>query len=368
MDVTATRKQLVDGLKLVTGAVPLQKTLPVLSHVLIEAVDAGLRLTATDLDVWAQTTVQADIKTPGAALLPAGTLVPLVAKLPNASVHLTGITRARVRIECARSDVELAGIDRNEFPKEPEVAFDAAHVVVSDLQRLIRCVAFAASREPSRPIINGVLLTLDANRLGMVATNGARMSIAHVSSPGNVGKWIVPRKAIEQMGALFGATDEVAVGRHGEWFGLRSDRTMLCARTIEGPYPNYQKVVPGNDQLDKAATVDALALLAAVERIQVLTGATNTIRLTFVDDLIEVEANTSDLGHGCDLVDCAYNGPSASVSFNAKYVVDVLKYHPTTQVQIRLGDTKRVQPVCWDPVDIEDGTQYRHVLVPLRER
>ncbi len=367
MDVTVTRKQLTDGLKLVTGVAPSQKTLPVLSHVLVEAVDAGLQLTATDLDVWAQTTVPADTTTPGAVLVPVATLVPLVTKMPSAGIQLTEITRGRVRVLCARTDVELASIDRDEFPCEPKVVFnDAPRIVAGDLQRLVKYVAFAASREPSRPTINGILLTLDADGLCMVATNGARMSVARVSSRHDVGNWIVPRKAMEHLGALFGATDEVVFGHHDEWFGVQSDRTMLCARTIHGPYVKYQQVIPSNGQLDKSATVDRAALLAAVERVRVVTDAVNRIQLTFADDAIELDVNTSDLGHGRDRVDCAYSDPPVSASFNAVYVIDVLKSQPTSQVQIRLGGP--VQPTCWDPVGLEDGTTYRHVLVPLREK
>src|SRR5919201_1538588 len=181
MKLTITREQLQEGLIAVAASVPAKTTLPILSNILLEATKDGLRLSGTDLDIAVSTVVPASVDQEGAITLPARKLVEIVRELPSAAIRLTSAGEQRVTIECGRSRFKLLGLPREEFPAFPAVKFDAAwRASPGDLQKLIGHVAFAASTEESRPILNGVLWELRPERMRMVATNGPRLACMDV--------------------------------------------------------------------------------------------------------------------------------------------------------------------------------------------
>lgn len=181
MKFTITRDKLQEGLIAVAASVPTKTTLPVLANILVEAVDDGLRLSGTDLDIAVSTKVPAEVDTAGAVTLPAKKLVEIVRELPSGAIRITAAGEQRVNLECGRSKFKLLGIPRDEFPSFPAVSFGESWSVTSgDLQKLISHVAFAASTEESRPILNGVLWELREDRMRMVATNGHQIGRAHV--------------------------------------------------------------------------------------------------------------------------------------------------------------------------------------------
>jgi len=168
------------------------------------------------------TLVPADVDSEGSVTLPAKKLVDIVRELPPAAVRVASAGEQRIHLECGRSKFKLLGIAKEEFPNFPPVKFDRAwSVTSSDLLKLINHVSFAASTEESRPILNGVLWELRADRMRMVATNGhrlARMDVA-VSGGQDAADLIVPPKALEQIRRLFGSADLIDIARSENHLG-----------------------------------------------------------------------------------------------------------------------------------------------------
>src|SRR3989442_1094746 len=206
MKFTITREQLQEGLMAVAAAIPAKTTLPVLANVLVEAAKPGLRLSGTDLDIAVSTTVPAEVDTEGAVTLPAKKLVDIVRELPGGPVRVTAAGEARVSLECGRAKFKLLGLPREEFPSFPAVKFDGAWKAAAGVvHKLVGHVTFAASTEESRPILNGVLWELRADRMRMVATNGHRLAKMDVPAKGgSAADLIVPPKALGQ-GQVLGA-------------------------------------------------------------------------------------------------------------------------------------------------------------------
>src|SRR5205823_1788457 len=194
----------------VAAAIPAKTTLPVLANVLVEVTKQGLRLSGTDLDIAVSTTVPADVDAEGAVTLPAKKLVDIARELPSGPVRITAAGESRVGIECGRSKFKLLGLPRAEFPSFPAVKFDGAWT--ADL--------------------------------------------------------IVPPKALEQTRRLFAADDALEIARSDNHIGFRAGGTLVFSRLIEGPYPNYEQVIPREN--DKVATVDKAAMAAALRRMSVV--------------------------------------------------------------------------------------------------
>lgn len=366
MKFTITREKLHEGLGAVAPSVPTKTTLPVLSNILVEATRDGLRLSGTDLDIAVSTIIPAQVEQEGSTTLPARKLVEIVRELPSAAIRVTSSGEQRVQIECGRSRFKLLGLSKDEFPAFPGVKFDGAwKVAAKDLQKLIGHVAFAASTEESRPILNGVLWELRSDRMRMVATNGHRLARMDVPIQGAGGQadLIVPPKALEQIRRLFGPEDEIEIARSDNHLGFRSAGTQVFTRLIEGPYPNYEQVIPREN--DKIMTADRAAFTSAIRRMSIVASdQTHRIRLAFANGGCKLSVTTPDLGEAQEEMTVGYDGDPLEIAFNAAYLLEVLKFMPTDEVRMSFKTPERAstcEPVGWD-----DPASYLTLVMPLR--
>jgi DNA polymerase III subunit beta len=366
MKFTITREKLHEGLGAVAASVPAKTTLPVLSNILVEATKDGLRLSGTDLDIAVSTIIPAQVDQEGATTLPARKLLEIVRELPSAAIRVTGSGEQRVQIECGRSRFKLLGLSRDEFPAFPAVKFDGSwKIAAKDLHKLIGHVAFAASTEESRPILNGVLWELRADRMRMVATNGHRLARMDVPVEGAGGQadLIVPPKALEQIRRLFASDDTIEIARSENHLGFRAPGTQVYTRLIEGPYPPYEGVIPRDN--DKIATADKAALTSALRRMSIVASdQTHRIRLAFSSGACKLSVTTPDLGEAQEEMTISYDGDPLEIGFNAAYVLEILKYMPTDEVRLTFKHPERAatcEPVGWD-----DPASYLTLIMPLR--
>lgn len=367
MKFTITREKLHEGLGAVAASVPSKTTLPVLANILVEASKDGLKLSGTDLDISVSTTIPASVDQEGATTLPARKLVEIVKELPNAAIRMTSSGEQRATIECGKSKFKLLGLSRDEFPAFPNVKFEGGWKVhAKDLQKLISHVAFAASTEESRPILNGVLWELRADRMRMVATNGhrlARMDVPASGQGGGQADLIIPPKALEQIRRLFGGDEEIEIGKSDNHLGFRSTTTQVYTRLIEGPYPNYEQVIPREN--DKSLTADKAALAAALRRMSIVASdQTHRIRMAFTNGACKMSVQTPDLGEAQEELAVAYEGDSLEIGFNAAYMLEILKVMPTDEVRMTFKAPERAatcEPVGWD-----DPASFMTLVMPLR--
>ena len=367
MRFTISREKLQEGLAAVTAAVPAKTTLPVLSNLLVETTERGIRLSATDLDIAVSTEVSADVETPGSITIPAKKLSEIARELPLSPVKVSASGEQRVTIECGRSRFKLLGLPRDEFPSFPTVRFNESWRVKSgELQKLISHVAFAVSTEESRPILNGVLWELREDRMRMVATNGHRLSKMELpveSSSAPPGDLIVPPTALEQIKRLFPAEEELEIARGENHLGFRSPFTSVFTRLVEGPYPNYEQVIPKDN--DRFCLCDKAALTSALKRMSVIASdQTHRIKMSFNTGMLKFSVTTPDLGEASDELPVNYNGDQLDIGFNATYLLEILRYMPTEQVRLTFKAPERaatIEPEGWD-----DPAKYLCLVMPLR--
>jgi DNA polymerase-3 subunit beta len=368
MRFTISREKLQEGLAAVAASIPAKTTLPVLANILIETTEHGIRLAGTDLDIAVSTEVGADVEQQGAITVPAKKLVEIARELPSAPVKMSASGEQRVTLECGRSRFRLLGLPRDEFPSFPTVKFDEAWRVRSgDLQKLISHTSFAASTEESRPILNGVLWELRPERMRMVATNGHRLARMDVPTPPSGSSaqadLIVPPKALEQIRRLFGADETVEIARSENHLGFRSAGTQVFTRLIEGPYPNYEQVIPREN--DKSATADKAAITSALRRMSIVASdQTHRIRMAFANGSCKLSVQTPDLGEAQEELTVSYDGDPLEIGFNASYLLEILKYIPTDEIRMTFKAPERAA-TC-EPVGWNDPASYLTLVMPLR--
>ena len=286
--------------------------------------------------------------------------------MPSAAINISSAGEQRVTIECGRSKFKLLGLPREEFPAFPSVSFDDSwKCSAQDLQKLIGHVAFAASTEESRPILNGVLWELRPERMRMVATNGHRLARMDVPVEGGAedADLIVPPKALEQIRRGFDSDQEIEIAKSENHLGFRSATTQIFTRLIEGPYPNYEQVIPREN--DKALTADKAALISALRRMSIVASdQTHRVRVGLANGTCKLSVQTPDLGEAQEEVTVTYDGSAMEIGFNAAYLLEVLKYLPTEEVRLTFKSPERAatcEPVGWD-----DPASYLTLVMPLR--
>jgi DNA polymerase-3 subunit beta len=366
MRFTISREKLQEGLAAVGPSIPSKTTLPVLANILVETTERGIRLSGTDLDIAVSTEVTADVESSGSITLPAKKLGEIARELPPAPVKVGGVGEQRVTLECGRSKFKLLGLPRDEFPTFPQVRFQESWRVRSgDLQKLISHTSFAVSTEESRPILNGVLWELRPDRMRMVATNGhrlTRMDLPIVSS-GISGDLIVPPKALDQVRRLFPAEEDLEVAQGDNHLGFRSPFTAVFTRLIEGPYPNYEQVIPRDN--DRIAVTDKVALISALKRMSIIASdQTHRIRLSFNAGLLRFSVQTPDLGEAQDELPIRFTGDTIDIGFNANYLLEILRFMPTEEVRITLKAPERAATL--EPEGWQDPASYLCLVMPLR--
>ena len=367
MRFTISREKLQEGLAAVTAAVPAKTTLPVLANLLVETTERGIRLSATDLDIAVSTEVSADVESAGSITIPAKKLSEIARELPPSPVKISASGEQRVTLECGRSKFKLLGLPRDEFPTFPSVRFNESWRVKSgELQKLIAHTAFAVSTEESRPILNGVLWELREDKMRMVATNGhrlAKMELPVEASTAPPGDLIVPPKALDQIRRLFPAEEELEIARGDNHLGFRSPFTSVFTRLVEGPYPNYEQVIPKDN--DRYCLADKASLISALKRMSVIASdQTHRIKMSFNTGMLKFSVITPDLGEAQDELPVQYNGDQLDIGFNATYLLEILRYMPTEQVRLTFKAPERaatIEPEGWD-----DPAKYLCLVMPLR--
>lgn len=375
MKFTITRQNLHNGLAAVSSSIPSKTTLPVLSNILFETEDDGVWMSGTDLDVSVRVKVPADIHESGSLTAPGKKLQEITRELPDQPVEIS--TRSdQIELSCGRSRFKLNGLPADEFPSLPNVDFDAAvDVKGKDLHSLIQHTAFAVSSEESRPILNGVLWELREGSMRMVATNGHRLARMGVpTGPGSITStdFIVPPAALSQVQRLFKDASDIQVAwDHGadgsarkNHLGFRSGSTEVYTRLIEGTYPNYEQVIPKDN--DKHALIDKKALESAVRRMAVVASdQTHRIRLRFEENRVHLNVLTPDLGEGHDELELGYDGEEMEIGFNANYLLEVLRYMPTQEVKLSFKAPERAATI--EPItEGDEVVDYLCLVMPLR--
>jgi DNA polymerase-3 subunit beta len=365
MKLKITRDNLQQGLAAVGASIPTRTTLPVLSNILIDVGPDSIAMSGTDLDIAVSVTVPADVDEPGSLTVPAKKLQELARELPEHPVRIN--TKGdRLELTCGRATFRLNGMPRDEFPTFPTVDFGSSWKIRGKiLQELIRQTSFAVSTEESRPILNGVLWQLTDADMRMVATNGHRLARMRVSADATTAPrsdLIVPPKALAQVERLFAADDEIEVSRSENHIGFRKNGTQVYTRLIEGPYPNYEQVIPKDN--DKVAVADRNQLIQALRRMAVVASdQTHRVRLGFTSNTVRFSVETPDLGEAHEDLEIDYNGEALDIGFNASYLLEVLRYMPTDEVKLTFKAPERAATI--EPAG-DNAPDYLCLVMPLR--
>jgi DNA polymerase III subunit beta len=381
MNTSCLQENLSKGLAVVGRAVDTNPTLPVLSHVLVKAINGTIQqihLAATDLELSIACRVGSKVQEEGAFALPARLLSDLVNALPSERIDLSRVNGS-LHLACGRNEADVKGVDAQEFPALP--AIEGEHTLEIDpgvLRQMIAQVAFAASDNESRPVLTGVQIRIEDKTLTMSAADGFRLSVctaqlqAEIGEPVNI---IVPARALRELLRL-GKDETAPVGihitparsqilfhLHGQP-GAPVTKVNLISQLIEGTYPDVAKIVPQSHQT--RAVLDRKAFLKACKTALVFArDEANVVHLAIDPEAGQIKVTSSSIEMGeteIDL-DASIEGEQVEIAFNVRFLVDALSAMDGGQVA--LETTSASHPGVLRPAG---GEGFVHVIMPLSVR
>lgn len=368
MKFAVEKEKLAEIVQKVLNVVPVRSTLPVLSNFLLETNEKQVSLKATDLDVSMTANVEAEVSKKGALAVPARPFADLVRELPSGKIDVSS-TEDRLDIKCKGGRYKISGIPAEDFPALPEVYISKA--VKLDGERLVRMIRkslFAVSKDETRPALNGVLWHAEADKLLMVATDGHRLAkIEHAKTKIKrlTNDIIVPPKALDYFVRIFADYE----GNIGVIFGesnLSFDfgDALLTTRLLEGPYPNYDQVIPKENVNKLVVARDDFG--QTVRRVAILSNAlTHQIKLSLKGTSMELMATNFDIGgEARETLPANYSGKEMDIGYNASYLLDVVKQVDSDELIFEL-DTPTTAGVA-RPNRYEENEEYMFLLMPLR--
>lgn len=372
MKVSVSQQQLAQGLGIVSRAVSPRSTLPVLSNVLLATDEGRLRLSATNLELGITCWIGAQIQEEGSLTVPARLLADLVSTLPNDTVHLSvNLSTCSLSVHCGSSSTDIKGIDAQEFPPMPATdVSEGVRVKVSDFKEMIQQVAFAASTEEARPVLQGVQTTVSGSEIVMAATDGFRISVRRVALEEPVRKplnMIIPARALNELAriAVDGESMVSMINPAGRGqVVFRLDSIELVSQLIDGNFPDYRVIMPRS--FKSHTILSTAALLKACRQAEIIArNGNNVVRLNLqpMSDRpaqVEVSAQSEETGTNETVIDATIDGPGLVIAFNVRYLREVLEVVKTPNLVLETNDHKspaRVQPV--------GDENFQHVIMPM---
>ncbi|MEO5883977.1 MAG: DNA polymerase III subunit beta [Candidatus Limnocylindrales bacterium] len=369
MRLSVMQENLARGLSVVSRAVSSRSTLPVLANVLLKTEDAGLKLTATNLEIGITYWVPGKIDEDGATTVPAKLLTDLVNSLPAGDkVELEVTTGDTLHIKAGRFQSHIKGIDADEFPAI-QTAGDrpTTRIAQNVLRRALAEVAFAAASDEARPILTGVLARFEGDQLTLAAADNYRIAVKTVPILDPVAETsvVIPARALNELARVLADIDDpvdvvLAGARNQVLFHL--DGIDLVSRLIDGQFPNYQQVMPQTHAT--RAIIDREELLRAVRPAALIAHeSANIVKLQIGGDGesgVTVSAN-AEVGDHVGQVEAEVEGDGTTIAFNARYLADVLTNVAAEQFALELNGP--LSPGVFKPIGDD---HYVHVVMPVR--
>jgi DNA polymerase-3 subunit beta len=374
MKVTVLQENLARGLSIVSRAVSPRSTLQVLSNILIATDEGRLRLSATNLELGITCWIAARIDEEGSTTVPSRTLSDLVNTLPGDQVQLTlDVKTQNLHVKGGTSNNDIKCIDAQEFPPLPVPEMEGAvQLNVADFKEMIHQVAFSASTDEARPVLMGVLMNIDKDKVIMAAADGFRLSVrkAVLSNPAptpiNI---IIPARALNELARVATDSEEpihMVVPKQRGQVLFRVKDVEVVSQLIDGTFPDYQQIIPRNYK--SRTLVSTASLLKACKQAEIFAReGSNVARLDIKQSKgemqpseVEISATSEETGKNETIVEATVDGGSVLIAFNVKFLREALEVIKTPNVALETSAANA--PGVVKPVGDEN---FLHVIMPM---
>ena len=359
--VTCSRSALAAALAVVARAVSSRGAVQVLGGIRLQAEDGRLTLAATDMEISLRASIAGDTAGDAAVVVPGRLLADLVRLLPDESVTLTheegeGVVTVVAGSHTSRLNVYSA----EDFPRLPSTEVQLHEIDCEALLATIDKVGRAASRDESRPVLTGVLVRFEGDKLVMAATDSYRLAVKDtaLSTPGPDLDAIIPARALQELARIAAGVESVQLGLHENYVIFSAADVWLTSRRIDGQFPNYKQLLPETFEIE--LTTPREPLLEVVRRAGLMAQRNAPLRLRFADGELTVSAQTQDVGEATESLPIEYSGEELEIGFNPEFLRDGLEAITSESVQLKL--INRLRPGLLASPD----ESFWYLIMPIR--
>jgi DNA polymerase III subunit beta len=368
MKFTVESNELQKALMKISGVVPSKSTLPILENILFSLSNNSLQLIATDLEISMSALLEVRGSEDGSIAVPAKRVMDTLRALPEAQlVFHADTTTNKIRMITENGEYNLIGEKSQDYPAVPEfkgereITFDSSLV-----GSMISKTAFSVSTDELRPAMTGLLLQLKDGELCAVATDGhrlVRVIYTNIKQAKTHKDIIVPAKALVLVSkALEGGSNTLSFNLTHIKFSFKN--FTLTSRLIEENYPNYESVIPLEN--DKKLTVDRNTLLSSVKRVSLYSSnTTHQIRFTLKKNELKILAEDVDFGgEARERIVCQYAAEDMEIGFNSTYLVDILSHIDSEEIVFSFSSS--VKAAIIKPTTIKENEDVLMLVMPMR--
>src|SRR5689334_13042758 len=391
MKFRVERDVLADAAAWVARSLPARPPVPVLGGVLVEASSgpSGERLTVSgfDYETSARVEVEATIGDPGRVLVSGRLLADITRALPAKPVDLV-VDGARATINCGNSRFSLPTMPVEDYPQLPAMPQLAGSVAASELAEAVAQVAVAAGRDDTLPMLTGIRLEIEGDRLTLAATDRFRLAVRELDwtpEDDTSSAVLIPARTLAEVAkTLAGAGKvDIALSAGDGMLGITGGGRRATTRLLDAEFPRFRQLIPAEHT--SAAILESAALVEAIKRVQLVTDRVAQVRMEFGDDGLRLTAGGDEVGSAEEELPCELDGAPLVIAFNPSYLLDALGALHTPRARLTFTTPNRpalmrpVPPPTAEEKDSPDesgtastggaevaGSGYLHLLMPVR--
>ncbi|MNB74379.1 DNA polymerase III subunit beta [compost metagenome] len=377
MKISILKNELNESIQHVSKAISSRTTIPILTGIKLEVTHQGVTLTASDTDISIQSFIPTEdenqqivqVDRPGSVVLPAKFFVEIIKKLPSKEIQMEVKEGFHTFISSGATEIQMVGLDPEEFPVLPNIEGNETISLPGDLlKNMIKQTAFSISTQETTPILTGILWNLAEGEFKFIATDRHRLATRAARLEGTedvkFSNVVIAGKTLNELSKIIPDQNmliDIVVADNQVLFKL--DRVLFYTRILDGVYPDTSRIIPTVYKTE--LTLETKKLSESIDRAYLLSREekTNIVRLqTLEQGGIEISSSSSELGkvrEELDLID--FKGEPLKISFNSKYMLDVLKVIDSEQLTIAF--TGMMSPIILKPLD---ESQALYVILPYR--
>ena len=372
MKFRVERDVLAEAVTWVARGLPNRPPVPVLAGVMIEASDEGtLTLSAFDYEVSAKITVAAEVAEPGTVLVLGRLLADISRNLPARPIDVA-TEGNKVQVTCGSTRFNLLMMPVEDYPTLPSSPALSGTIAGDVFTQAVAQVSIAADRGDTLPILTGVRIEIEGEKITLLATDRYRLAMRELTwnpeatDASHIA--LVPARTLSDTAKALGALGsvEVHLGGGGEGLiGFEAGQRRATTRLLDGEYPKVTSIFPASS--DTVSVIETTALVEAVKRVALVAERNTPVRLRFTDGQVAIDAGTGDGAQASEAVEAVLTGPEIEIAFNPQFLLDGLGAVGTAYS--RLSFTQSGRPAVLSgqaELDGDADTSYRYVLMPVR--
>jgi len=309
----------------------------VLSGILLRAEEGSLRLASTDMEISLRASIAGEVGGDGAVVVPGRLLTDLARLLPDELVTLVHEEGdGALAITAGSHSSRLNIFSAEDFPRLPPLDVPLHSIAAPALLATIEKVARAASRDESRPVLTGILVRFEGEKLIMAATDSYRLAVKETTleAAGPDLDAIIPARALQELARLAAGADEVRLGVHENHVVFGAGNVWLTSRRIDGQFPNYKQLLPETFEAEVLTAREPL--LDVIRRAGVMAQRNAPLRLRFAEGELSVSAQTQDVGEAHESLPVDYAGDALEIGFNPDFLREGLEAVAGETVRLKL--------------------------------